>query len=171
MAGIDLNNIKEQTQTLFQTANTTGAATTTATTTDLSGNLTTRVQRIVKTNTTRVPVQASLYPYVSVFIEDKTTDIELFAVDPATPLRTGSVNLQVLGAVWNSMVVDIDEDAADEDCENLMMNIEAILATDYNLNGAVNWQQPVSVKYHNVALDEGVSLRVGVMEVECMVFY
>jgi len=165
MAVVDLNDIKEQVQTKLQSANTTSSSN------DLSDNLPTRVQRIVKTNSTRIPIQATWYPYVSIHIGDKITDTEVIATSNEYGKRMGTVNMQIIGGVWNSIFEDVDEDLSDEDCENLMMNIEAILAEDVTLSDSVTWHQPTVVQYHNIALDEGANLRVGIMNVQCTVFY
>lgn len=165
MAAIDLNNLKEQVQTLLQAANTTTAST------DLSNGLETRVQRVLKVNPLRIPVQANWYPFVTCFIESKEIDLIQFAVNQLNTQRKSRVEMKVVGAVWNSSITDEEVDPADEDCEDLMENIEMILRANPTVAGVANWSTPTGVTYHNVSLDEGVHIRYGVMTFEATIFH
>jgi hypothetical protein len=161
---IDLNNLKEQVQSILEAANTTTADT------DLSGGLVTRVQRVLKVNPGRIPVQSTFYPFVTVYIEKKETEIQTFAVNQVNPFNHATISLKVIGAVWNSSITDEELDPADEECEDLMENIEAALRRKPTLNDLVQFSFPSLVTYHNVSLDEGVHVRYGVITLEATAF-
>ena len=162
---LDLNNLKEQIQAVFQAANTTTAAH------DLSSGLATRVQRVVKLNPALIPVQADWYPYVSVFVDNKQVEPADFAGTQLAAKRQAKVNLKIVGGVWNTLADDSEIDEADEDCESLMENIEEVLRRDPTIGGTVTWQFPERVQYYNASLGEGACLRAGVMDLEATVFY
>ncbi len=162
---IDLNNLKEQIQSIFQTANTTTASR------DLSNGLESRVQRVLKINPSRIPVQSSWYPFVTVYIESKDVELVDFAVNQTSARRKTKIDLKVIGAVWNSSIVDEEVDPADEDCEDLMENVEEILRANPTLGGVATWSYPTAVTYHNVGLDEGVHIRAGILNLEATIFY
>lgn len=162
---LDLNNLKEQIQSIFQTANTTTA------TQDLSSGLTNRVQRVLKVNPSYIPVQSDWYPYVSIFIEGKEIELKDIAATQLAAKREGTTTVKIVGAVWNSALSDDEIDAADEDCEDLMENIEQILRGNPTLAGAATWSAPTRVTYHNASLGEGVHLRAGVLDLEVTNYY
>jgi len=165
MAILDLNNIKDQVQTALADANTTTAAT------DLSGSLTTKIQRVMQVNPGRIPVQSTWYPFVTAFIQNKSVEHPMTNQSQSRTLRKSVVQLKVLGAVWNSTISDLNQDAADDECEVLMENIEQILRESPSLAKAVDWHIIPTTTYHNAALDEGSSLRVGELTLECHAFY
>lgn len=162
---IDLNNLKEQVQTILQDANTTTASR------DLSSGLTTRVQKVLKINPGRIPVQSSWYPFVTIFVDSKTVSLLDMAATKLTAKRRAEVDLKIIGAVWNSISTDNEVDPADDDCEDLMENIEEILRRNDTLNSTVTWHATTDVKYHNANLDEEVHLRVGILNLRASVFY
>lgn len=163
---IDLNALKEQVQTILQNANTTTASV------DLSSGLEKRVQRVLKVNPGRIPVQASWYPFVSVFIESKTVEHQGIARNQLTSPRKAEVGLKIVGAVWNSTINgDPEIDPADDDCESLMENVEEIFRRNDTLNSTVTWQTTTDVSYFNANLDEEVHLRVGILTLRAHIFY
>lgn len=162
---LDLNNLKEQVQSIFQTANTTTASR------DLSNGLATRVQRILKVNPARIPVQASWYPFVTCYIESKNLEEAGIAITQATSKRKAIINLKVIGAIWNSSSNDGEVDPADEDCEDLMENIEEILRANPTLSGVSLWSFPTDVTYHNVALEEETHIRAGILNLKTTIYY
>lgn len=162
---LDLNNLKEQVQTIFQAANTTTAST------DLSSGLARRVRRVVKLNPALIPIQANWYPYVSVYIDSKDVTLEDFAGTQALAKRSAEVNLKIVGGVWNTLDNDDEVDEADEDCESLMENIEAILRDNPTLGNAALWSRPERIQYYNMGLGEGACLRAGVMDLKATIFY
>jgi hypothetical protein len=161
----DLNNLKEQIQGIFQTANTTTA------TRDLSSGLESRVQRVLKVNPARIPIQASWYPYVTIYIDDKEISAQGMVKNQLTARRQGKIDIKIIGAVWNSTVTDEEIDPADEDCEDLMENIEEILRANPTLEGVVTWQFPNLVTYHSAPVDEDAHIRAGILNLEATVFY
>lgn len=163
---INLNNLKEQIQTLFQTANTT-----TASPLDLSSGLTTRVVRVLKVNPNRVPVQASWYPFVTMFIKNKDISSPDFARDQLTAKRVGKIDIKIVGAVINTSISDPEVDQADEDCEDLMENIEQVLRANPTLGGVATWSFPTGVTYHDSQLDEETLIRAGILNLQATVFY
>lgn len=162
---LDLNSLKENIQSILQGANTTTA------TRDLSADLDRRVQRILKVNPTRVPIQADWYPFVGVFIDDKTIELQDFAGNQMNAKRKAAVSVKIVGAVCNAVINDAEIDPADEDCESLMENIEEILRGNATLNGVATWSYPSRVTYHNATLDEGVHVRAGMLDLGVVVFY
>jgi hypothetical protein len=162
---LDLNNIKEQLQTILQTANTTTAST------DLSSGLESRVQRILKVNPNRIPIQADWYPFVSVFIDRKEMLPGEFGAQREHVHRRANVSLKVVGGVFNSTITDEEVDPADEDCEDLMSNIEKIVRANPRIGGSVDWAYSRGVTFHNLTSDEGVHVRVGVMDISATTFY
>lgn len=162
---VDLNNLKEQIQTIFQAANTTTA------TRDLSSGLETRVQRVLKINPGRIPVQGNWYPFVTIYIDRKDVELTDFAKDQLTAKRKCDVDVKIIGAVWNSSVTDEEVDPADEDCEDLMENIEQILRANPTLGGVATWAKPTDVTYHNATLDEGAHIRAGILNLTATIFY
>lgn len=162
---VDLNNLKEQIQTIFQTENTTTA------TRDLSSGLETRVQRVLKVNPARIPIQSTWYPFVSVWIDKKDVEPSDFARTQLSARRKCEVDLKIVGAVWNSSITDEEIDPADEDCEDLMENIEEILRGNPTLNSLTSWSFPQSITYHNASLDEGAHIRAGILSLRAVIFY
>jgi hypothetical protein len=162
---IDLNNLKEQIQTIFEAANTTTASR------DLSSGLETRVQRVLKVNPARIPVQASWYPFVTIFIDNKSIIQDGIVKDQLTAKRRAKVDIKVIGAVWNSTVSDDETDSADEDCEDLMENIEEILRANSTLSGVATWSFPTNITYHSASLDEETHIRAGILNLEATIFY
>ncbi len=162
---VNLNGIKTQIKTIFDAANTTTAAT------DLSGSMVNRVNRVMKVNPGRLPVQASFYPLVTVFVDEKNIESATIAKTQVAGKRKAVVKVKIVGAVWNSNLSSVDEDPADEDCERLMENIEQILRSYPDINSLVTWQVPDSVTYHDGSFDEDSHLRAGVLTLNGTVFY
>jgi hypothetical protein len=162
---VDLNNLKEQIQSLLQTANTTTASR------DLSTGLETRVQRVLKVNPSRIPIQASWYPFVTIYIDAKDIELQGIAVNQQNAKRRADVSVKVVGAVWNSTVTDEEVDPADEDCEDLLENIEEILRANPTLAGSATWSYPEGVAYHSANLDEETHIRAGILTLRTTIFY
>jgi hypothetical protein len=162
---IDLGNIKEQIQGIFETANTTTASV------DLSNGLLTRVQKVLKVNPARIPVQASFHPFVTVYVDNKGITPQDIAVNQTNSKRRAEVDIKIAGAVWNNIYVNPDVDDADDDCESLMENIEQILRANPTLAGTVTWSFPNQVTYHTTNLDSNVNLRAGILNLKTTIFY
>jgi hypothetical protein len=162
---LDLNNLKESIQGIFQAANTTTA------TRDLSSGLTDRVVRVLKVNPERIPIQATWIPFVTVFIDAKEIELTDFAVNQLTAKRKGKISVKVVGVAQSFVVSDDEADSADDECEDLMENIEEILRGSPTLGGVATWSYPSGVTYHNRMLDEDFGVRAGILSLETEIFY
>mgnify|MGYP000940302733 CR=1 FL=1 len=165
---VDLNGIKEAIQNILTDANTT-----TASPIDLSYGLagSKRVQQILKTHPAMIRPQASFFPLVTCFINEKTSSSETIKGGQLLNQRRATIEVSVLGSIWNSNIASVDEDPADEDISQLMENIELILRSDATLRGKVNWQRPSGCKYYTELLNQQTHLRSGVLTFNCEVFY
>lgn len=163
---VDLNGIKTELKSLFNTNNTT-----TASPIDLSSGLTRRVQKVLSVHPEFIPIQASHYPAVTCYISEKPIEVADIAKDQLNAKRKTKVTIDIVGAIFNQNVLDMTKDPADEDLNYLMENIEYILRTDSTLNGKVLWQHPIGCSYYSSMLGSKVHLRVGVLKVEAIVFY
>lgn len=163
---VPLNTIKSNLKTLFNAANTT-----TGSPIDLSSDMTKRVQKVFSIHPEMIPIQASHYPCVTCYIPDKPIVSQDIAKDQLNCKRRATVNIDVVGAVWNQNFLDITKDPADEDINYLMENIELILRSDSNLTGSVTWQKPTTCNYYSTILNSTVHLRVGILKLEAEVFY
>jgi len=161
---IDLNNFKTQIKTIFDAANTTTAST------DLSSGLVRRIQRVVKYNPGKLPIQASLYPCVAIHTAAKTIENVTIARTQANGKRKAEIDFTIDGIVWNS-AIDSDGDPADDDCESLMENIEEIMRANPTVAGIATWSFPTAVTYHQIRLDEESHMRIGRMNYRATVFY
>lgn len=162
---IDLNNLKEQLQGIFQTANTTTASR------DLSSGLTTRVQRVLKINPARIPPQASWINCVTIWIDSKALEEKTIAQNQMAAKRAAKVQVKIAGLVWNTAMNDNEVDDASEDCEDLMENIEEILRSNPTVAGVATWSFPTDVTYFNEQVGEETHLRAGVLTLQTTVYY
>lgn len=163
---VNLNNIKTQFKTIFDAANTT-----TASPLDLSTGLTNRVQQVLKVNPIKIPIQSSLFPYVTIYTTAKTIDADQIARDQITARRIAEIDLSIVGAVWEQNSISQTVDPGDEQIEKLMENVEELLRRNYKLNGAVEWTKPQKVSYHTYPISEETHMRVGLLEVVAKVTY
>lgn len=162
---VNLGNLKTQVKAVLDTANTTTAAY------DLSTGLNTRVQKVLKINPARISTQASLFPWVTVFVDRKDMEQATISRDQLTARRLGEVKVSVVGAVWETTVASNEEDEADENIEILMENVEEVIRRSFKLNGAASWSMPETTSYHSLPLDEQTQMRIGVMTLNCRVDY
>lgn len=164
---LDLNTIKDNVQNILEAANTTTASV------DLSSGLERRVQKVLKVNPGRIPVQPSWFPFVTVFIESKDMNFQDIAATQRQAKRRADINFSIIGAVWNSTVSNssLDEDPADDDCESLMESIEEIIRGNATLNGQALWTTPLNVKYYNSNYDEETHIRFAVMNIRASILY
>lgn len=165
-ARVALNTIKTNLRSLFNTANTT-----TASPIDLSSDLTRRVQKVLSVHPEMIPIQASHYPCVTCYIPDKPIVSQDITKDQLNCKRRATVNIDIVGAVFNQNFLDLTKDPADEDINYLMENIELILRSDSNLTGAVTWQRPTTCNYYSTILNSNTHIRVGILKLEAEVFY
>lgn len=167
-ARADLNGIKSQIASILSSANTT-----TASPIDLSAGLSNskRVQQVLKVNPERINIQSSSFPLVTCYVDSKTIRRDDIAKDQLNVKRRATIQINVVGTVWNDTYNTYSEDPADEDINYLMENIELILRSDYSLANKVNWQKPTEVSYYTTTLQESNHLRSGVLKLDCEVFY
>lgn len=147
------------------------ANTTTASPIYLSDGMDEKVQIVLKVHPDKIRVQSSLYPFVTVYADNKTISPGTIAKNQLSNKRDGTVELFIMGAVYEDNFASVDEDPADEEIENLMENVELALRGDSNLGGSVLWQRPTSITYHSLPFEEENHLRVGLMTLEAKVFY
>lgn len=162
---VNLSNIKSQLKSILDTANTSTAAF------DLSTGLNTRVAQVFKVNPARIMPQASLFPWVTLFVDKKDVEHETIAVNQLNAKRRGDLTVSVVGAVWETVVSSVTEDEADENIEILMENIEEIIRRNFKLNNTVSWSKVEDVSYHSLPLDEQTQMRIGVLSLNCRVDY
>ena len=163
---IGMNAIKTNIKTILDAQNSVAGSPV-----DLSSGMTKRVQKILKINLERLPIQASFYPAVTIFFDQKNMNQDTIAKTQATGKRKAEVSVKVAGVVYNANLTSNLEDPADEDLEKLMENIEEILRSDPTLVGSATWSQPTDVTYHSGPGGEEAHVRVGIMNLDLVVFY
>jgi len=167
MSVIDINNIKEQIQTILQAANTLAADDYLSLNIDADH----KVRGILKTHPAKILPQAHLFPNVTCYVDKKTTDLDTIMRSMNSGKRRATIDLKVVGTTWNDNMVTFDEDPSEDDCYNLMENIEQILRVNYTLNASVDWCKPTNIDYFDAILEEQTHLRSGVMNLEVTVQY
>lgn len=162
----DIVGLLEEVQTILETANTI-----TASPIDLSANLTTRINKVLKVHPERIRPQASFFPLVTMFISSKPVVTQDIANSQLQATRRSKINLSIVGSIWNTNITSVDEDPADEDVQYLMENIELALRGNPTFNAKVAWQAPTDVKYYITLMSEKTHLRSGILNYECEMFY
>lgn len=167
-AVVDLNGIKTELQSIFNSANTT-----TASPIDLSNSLTRRVQKVLSVHPEMIPVQASWYPFVTCYVRSKSVDHAKsdIGVDQLQAKRKATINIDVVGAVFNQNTLANDKDPADTDINYLMENVEYVLRTNPTLNSKVKWQLSNDISYYTAALNTTTHVRAGVLSLSATIFY
>lgn len=165
-AVIDLNGIKNDLKTLFDTANTIGASPV-----DLSNNMSQRVKKVLTVHPDFIRPQASFFPFVTCYIISKTIVRDDIAKDQLSAKREAEIDFEVVGGVFNQNMTDATKDPADQDINYLMENVELILRSNYNINTKIKWQRPESVSYYSLPLDATNHIRAGVLKIRAKVFY
>jgi len=166
MSVIPLGTIKTEIKSLLDTANTT-----TASPLDLSNGMTDRVIEVGTINLTRIPLQPSFYPAVTIYYDNKVPEEATIARDQLTAKRKAKLQMQIAGIVFLSTVTDDLVDDADNEIERLMENIEEVLRQDPGLGGNTKWTGVDRVEYHNVNVSEDSMMRIGIMDFFAIVFY
>lgn len=168
MARIPMNTIKSEIKSLLDTANTT-----TGSPIDLSDGMTNRIEKIVEINVEKIPIQPSFFPCITMFYDGKTIALQDIAKNMINSKRRAEIDLKIIGIVWLDDINTSNyqlKDLADNECEQLMENIEQVLRNDPTISGNVNWAYATNVTYHNV-LDEGAHFRTGILNYKVSVFY
>lgn len=169
MSVIDLDGIKTAIKTILETANTT-----TGSPIDLSLSMVNRVNKVLTLNPERIPIQPSFFPAITVFYQGKDVQPADMAVNGLNAKYRARIKAKILGIVWLDDINTANfqyTDLADNECENLMENIEQVLKSDLTLQGKALWSQVRSVEYFNVNLGEDAHFRTGVIDFEIMVQY
>lgn len=163
---VDLKGIRDEIKSVLDALNTT-----TGSPIDLSANMTQRVRKVLSIHPERIGPQASFFPLVTSYIEEKDIIQDDMAGSQLNAKRRSSVTVSVVGAVWNQNMSTNLEDPADNDINYLMENVELGLRSNANLNSKVKWQIADSVRYYFTALDEQTHLRSGLLTLKCTVYY
>lgn len=163
---VNIHNIKESIRFILDQANTA-----TSSSVDLSSGLDTRVRSIFKLNPEKIQPQPSLFPCVTVFCDRKEIEQKDINTSMVVGRRRAKVHIKIVGILWNDQVSNIRYDDADDDIEQLMENVEAVLRHYATLGNNCNWQLPEDVTYHSVQYDEQTHMRVGVLGLVASVFY
>lgn len=163
---VNINNIKTQIKSILDTANDVAASY------DLSTNMTNRVQTVWKQNPEILPIQATLFPLVTIYLDNKSIQADTIARNQATGKRKATIVFKIYGATYNSAFTNVYEDIADNDIEYLMENIEEILRSNGNLNGTVGWAIPTNVDYiSGFTEDESAFVRAAMMDLNITIYY
>lgn len=165
-AVIDLNGIKNDLKTLFDTANTT-----TASPVDLSNGLTQRVKKVLTVHPDYIRPQASFFPFVTCYMVSKEITRDDIAVTQLQAKREANITFEIVGGVFNQNQTDVTKDPADTDINYLMENVELVLRSNYNINTKIKWQRPESVSYYNLPLDATNHIRAGILRITAKVIY
>lgn len=169
MARVALTSIKSSIQSALETANTT-----TGSPIDLSDSLTSRVQKVLQINVDRIPIQPSFYPCITMFYDGKAISLQDIAGSLLTGRRRAEIDLKVVGIVWidNMNTANFEyKDLADNECEQLMENIEQVLRNDPTLGGNALWSKSTDVTYHSYQVSEDAHMRAGILNHRITVQY
>ncbi len=166
-ARTDLNGIKTALKSLFDTANTT-----TASPIDLSSGLSNsqRVKKVLTVHPEFIRPQASFFPFVTCYVDEKQIDSDQIAGNQLNANRMSDLTINIVGAVFNANMTDVTKDPADDDINYLMENIELVLRSSPNLSGAVKWQKPTGINYFS-SQDLKGHIRYGVLILTAKVNY
>lgn len=167
MTQINISQLKTDIKEIFDAANTT-----TASPVDLSNGLSQRVKNVFKINPEKLPIQASLFPAVTMFVDGKDITQDGIALNQVNARRRGEVDLKIMASVWQDSYTNVSTDDSDEEIEQLMENIEQILRNNPTLgNSQVNWALPSDVTYHTGILSEEAHMRAGVLSLRINIYY
>jgi hypothetical protein len=115
--------------------------------------------------------QLSEFPRMTMWVDRKSIETQAMARNQIAPKREATLSVNLAGIVVNDNMVTRVEDPADKDVEKLMENAEYILRDNPDLSGTVTWQMPIDVDYHSDRISEQTHMRVGIMTIDCKVFY
>ena len=166
MAQFDIAGLKNQIKSMFDTANTT-----TGSPIDLSKGMNDRVQQVFKINPNKLPVQASQFPCITIFLDGKDINQVTTALNQVNARRKGELELKIMGSVWENNFTNVSTDDGDEEIELLMENVEEILRSNPTLGGKVNWAIPDDITFHSGILSEETHLRAGIMSLKAHIYY
>jgi hypothetical protein len=166
---VDLNGLKTNIKSILD-----GANTTTGSPIDLSANMTTRIKQILSIDVKKIPIQPSFFPCVTMFFGAKQISLQDISNNLLTGRRRAKIDMSVVGLVWidNMSSANFElKDLADNECENLMENVEHVLRLDATLGGLALHCYPNTVTYHNFPISEDANMRAGIMNFQITVQY
>ena len=138
---------------------------------DLSNGLTERIKKVLKVHIERIPIQASFFPAITIFTDDKDISTRSIARNAASGKRLGVYNIVIAGVIFNPNFTEDLDDSADDECEILMENIEELLRSNTNLDNTCESAIPSKITYHNAKYDEETHMRVGLLSLDVKVNY
>ena len=169
---LNLFEIKSAFQSIMSAANTTTADY------DLSTGMRAApgrpVQKVLTVNPDVIPVQASMFPFVTIFNGSKSVELATMAGDQVRGKRMADLRFHVLGAVWCGQTTRTTDDRSEEQVGYLMENVEEVLRRNFKLNGTVLWSKPESIGYYTSILknqEQDAQLRFGAMSLLCKINY
>ena len=164
---VNIPNIKETIRFVLDQNNTT-----TSSVGDLSASMSQRVKKIAKINPDKLPLQASVYPCVTIYTDRKSIEVSDIAPTQVGGKRRTNLTFKLIGIVFNTdYQTDVFNDSADEDLEKLMENVEGILRNYPDLGKNIKWQFPTDVTYHSTTIGEDAHMRIGVLDLQATLFY
>jgi hypothetical protein len=162
VARADLPGIKTAIQTILEDANTT-----TGSPIDLSDSLTSRVKKVLQINPqTMSQPQPSFFPCITMFYDAKDIQQQDIAASQLNGRMRGEIDIKIVGFVWIDNINTANfqyKDLADNECEQLMENIEQVLRSDPTLGGKAISARAVNVTYHTYPAAEDAHMRAGIL--------
>ncbi len=169
MARVALTSLKAAVKNILDTANTT-----TGSPIDLSDSMAHRVQKVLQVNVEKIPIQPSFFPCITMFYDNKQVELKDIAANLLTGRRMTEIDLKIVGIIWNDNMNTSGfelTDLADNECEQLMENIEQVLRSDPTLAGLALSSKTIEVSYHTYQVSEDTHMRAGIMNHRIRVLY
>jgi hypothetical protein len=108
------------------------------------------------------------------FYESKSITSQDIAGTMKNQKRRAEIDLKLVGIIWidNMNTSNFEyKDLADNECEQLMENIEEVLRTDPTLGGNVLFSHPTDTTYHTFSVSEDAHMRAGIINFKLTVLY
>lgn len=169
MARVDLSGIKTEVKSILDTANTT-----TGSPIDLSDSLTSRIRQVLQINIEKMPIQPTFFPCVTMFYDSKKIELQDIGATMLSGRRRADIDLKIVGLVWidNMNTANFQyKDLADNECEQLMENVEQVLRNDPTLNGKCVWSKSTDTSFHTFPVSEDSHMRAGIMTYKITAMY
>lgn len=133
----------------------------------LSESLSDKVSFIAKTNPERIMFDVDKYPFVTSYFDNYAIVSDTHARNQTVGTRIATIDMKVVGGIWNPNFAARDSDPADDDLELLMRNIETVLRANTDLSATVDYHKPNDVRFHTfVDEEDDAHIRIGIMDVE-----
>lgn len=169
MSTIGLNTIKDKVRQILVEANTGSSANQ-----DLSENMRERVKKVLTLNVERLPIQPSFFPCITMFYDSKRITLQDISRTQKQGKRRAEIDLKIVGIVYHTDLENIGDeytDQADNECENLMENIEQVLRENPDLKNTALYSNITDTTYHNYPVSEGAYMRAGISNLRIVIFY